>query len=1059
MDLRARLQSTLGSEYDIERELGGGGMSRVFVATEKRLGRRVVIKVLSTELAASLSNERFEREIQLAASLQQANIVPVLSAGEVEGSPYYTMPFVDGESLRKRLARGPVSEQEAVSILRDVARALVYAHERGIVHRDIKPDNVLLSGEAAVVTDFGIAKAINAARTSPGGSSETLTQLGVSIGTPAYMAPEQAAGDPGTDHRADLYAFGCLAYELLTGSPPFGNLAPHRLMLAHMSEAAPPLGDRRNGVNARLESLVAVCLAKLPDERPASARDVLRELEAAATGASTGALPALAGRHWSLPQALSIWALTFVAAWILARAAVVGIGLPSWTVSLTVIVAGLGLPAVLLTWFVQHSARRAMLATPTWTPGGTAVHTTMSTLAMRAVEHVSWTRTWKAGALSGLLVVAAVAVIMILRVFGIGPAASLLAAGRIDADPRVLVAEFGSNAADTSLGIVMAQAMRTSLGQSKAVRLVSAPDIAAALRRMTLPTSTRLNEGVARDLAVREGIPLLVSGQVSTVGGGFLVTARLLAAADSGREPLAEFQRAAAGPADLVDAMDQLARELRSRIGESLRSVQRAPALAQATTSSLAALREYTLGVQLGDLQGDYAAGLSHVEAAVREDSTFAAAWRKMAAYAFNVGQPLSRQFGPAAAAYRFRDRLAGEERAEVEAYYLAQVNRAGAIKAYRSMGSGQMANNLALQLSLIGEFAAAESVLAGAIAKVPAGSAPIVQLYANLVLSRLGQGAVSAARTTLEDMRRDYPGTLSAEQGALRLAWVDGGVDSAAVVSERLANSSNLLVRASGLRAKAATAGSRGRLRRYAELSAEFSAAADAAGPNRESTPNAIEVIVTSSVHSRDEGRGVARLDSLMAATPDEQLPTLDQAGLEFATAYAQLRRPDKARPLIADFERRAMPEEKQARWAAWHVARGEVAFAEGRPQEAVDAFHLAARPDSGVSEPVPTGRNSVRLARAFDRAGMADSAIAHFELFAARRGALGYLSAPLLLPMTLRRLGELYEAKGDFPNALKYYQEFVKLWQNADPELQPQVVEIRDRVAHLIAAEAKRR
>ena len=163
MDLQARLEASLSDRYEIERELGGGGMSRVFVATEKRLGRRIVIKVLSAELGASLSAGRFEREIQLAASLQQANIVPVLNTGEVEGTPFYTMPFVDGESLRGRLSRGPLAEQETISILRDVARALVYAHEHGVVHRDIKPDDVLLSGEAAVVTDFGIANAIYAA--------------------------------------------------------------------------------------------------------------------------------------------------------------------------------------------------------------------------------------------------------------------------------------------------------------------------------------------------------------------------------------------------------------------------------------------------------------------------------------------------------------------------------------------------------------------------------------------------------------------------------------------------------------------------------------------------------------------------------------------------------------------------------------------------------------------------------------------------------------------------------------------------------------------------------
>src|SRR5512146_406472 len=218
-DLRDQLQATLGGAYTLERELGGGGMSRVFVADEARFKRKVVVKVLSPELFEGISAERFEREIQLAASLQQANIVPVLSAGDAGGMPYYTMPFVDGESLRARLARGPLSIAESVSILRDVARALAYAHERGIVHRDIKPDNVLLSRGTAVVTDFGIAKAIVASQTHSG--APTLTMTGVAIGTPAYMAPEQAAGDPDTDHRADIYSFGCLAYELLAGRPPF----------------------------------------------------------------------------------------------------------------------------------------------------------------------------------------------------------------------------------------------------------------------------------------------------------------------------------------------------------------------------------------------------------------------------------------------------------------------------------------------------------------------------------------------------------------------------------------------------------------------------------------------------------------------------------------------------------------------------------------------------------------------------------------------------------------------------------------------------------------------
>src|SRR5687768_11879330 len=210
VDLREGLQERLGPAFTVERELSGGGMSRVFVALDTALNRRVVVKVLPAELAASVSVERFKREILLAATLQHPHIVGVLSAGEIDGMPFFTMPFVEGESVRVRIDReGRLTVGRAVSILKDVARALAYAHERGVVHRDIKPDNVLLAGTSATVTDFGIAKALlgsvatdpqQQVEPRPGtrttGRGSALTQLGTTLGTPAYMAPEQAAADP-----------------------------------------------------------------------------------------------------------------------------------------------------------------------------------------------------------------------------------------------------------------------------------------------------------------------------------------------------------------------------------------------------------------------------------------------------------------------------------------------------------------------------------------------------------------------------------------------------------------------------------------------------------------------------------------------------------------------------------------------------------------------------------------------------------------------------------------------------------------------------------------------
>ena len=280
-DLRAQLQSTLGSAYHLERELGGGGMSRVFVARDESLGRDVVIKVLSPELAASLSAERFTREIRLAAALQEPHIVPLLAAGATtEGVPWYTMPFVRGDSLRARIQLGPIPLNESLGILRNIAQALAYAHERDIVHRDIKPENVLLSSGTAIVTDFGIAKALSASSTRARGS--TLTSVGTSIGTPAYMAPEQAVGDASTDFRADIYAWGVVAYELLTSSHPFASRnTPQALIAAHLTELPAPIATP--GVPDIIRSLVLQCLAKDPAERPDSARDILRVLDSAST--------------------------------------------------------------------------------------------------------------------------------------------------------------------------------------------------------------------------------------------------------------------------------------------------------------------------------------------------------------------------------------------------------------------------------------------------------------------------------------------------------------------------------------------------------------------------------------------------------------------------------------------------------------------------------------------------------------------------------------------------------------------------------------------------------
>ncbi|HEV8409258.1 MAG TPA: serine/threonine-protein kinase [Gemmatimonadaceae bacterium] len=277
----ANLRAALEPAYALERELVGGGMSRVFLATERALNRQVVIKVLPPDLAAGVNRERFRREIQLAAQLQHPHIVPLYSAGEHGDMLFYTMPFIEGESLKhaihERQGKSRFTPREVVGVLHDVVDALAYAHARGVVHRDIKPGNVLRSGRHAVVTDFGVAKAISVSLPSVGA-----TTSGMAIGTPAYMAPEQLAGDPAADHRMDIYAVGLLGYELLAGEAPFNETSPQATMAAQLTRSPEPLANSREDVPPQLSALIMKCLEKNPAARPQTAAELLIELDALA---------------------------------------------------------------------------------------------------------------------------------------------------------------------------------------------------------------------------------------------------------------------------------------------------------------------------------------------------------------------------------------------------------------------------------------------------------------------------------------------------------------------------------------------------------------------------------------------------------------------------------------------------------------------------------------------------------------------------------------------------------------------------------------------------------
>ena len=944
--LRDQLQTALGAAYTIERELGGGGMARVYVAEEMAFGRQVVVKVLSPELAAGVNVDRFKREILLAAKLQHPHIVPLIAAGEIDGLPYYTMPYVEGESLRTRLARGGLDLAESVAILRDLARALDYAHAAGVVHRDIKPDNILLSRGSAAVADFGIAKALSVSRTQEGNA--TLTQLGVSIGTPMYMAPEQAAGDPDVDHRADIYAFGCVAYELLGGRPPFAAPTPQRMIAAHMSETPQRLTAIRPNIPPALAELVMRCLEKDPNARPQSAGDLIPAMN-------------FAPSERRLPR---------VTRWVAIAA-----------VALLMIAAG--------------------------------------TIAM--------------------------------RMLGIGPFATLLSAGTLDRDRPLMVSEFTvNNSSDTTLGKVIAEAVRADLSQSRAFDLLPAEDAQRVLVEMQRPNA-RLLLPVAREVAQRSGVKAVVDGTLQPLGAGYVVTLRVVTA-DSARE-LASFTDAADSPSQLIRVVGGLTRKLRGKIGESLKSVQASPPLWQVTTSSLAALQKYTEGRQAVN-QGRRADYDRLLKEAIAIDSNFAAAYIALASNRLNDQSHLDEAAQYLAKVHALRDRLSDRDRwtGEVYFYSFGPVETRNPAKSrvfadsihmrYTRGPLGAIAkNSKALRFLRVGEPARAESTLRIAAQLDPAATYPI----GNLISAQLEGGRLAAAESTIESVKGRFASPVI-ERWKWRVFASAGFLAQAESGSlARFANARTPARRASEATDLAILAAQQGRVRdarRYARIIVDVET--EQGNPTRAiaAAVDAAEAIVWATA---DSTAAVAVIDSALKRNPLDSLADLDRPYGLLAPALATMGQLPRARRYLDGLVRQRVEGEPRFGWTV-PEARARIAMAEKRWDDAVK-----------IAAPIECAcvyRLWLTRAMALDGRGDADSAVVWYERYMQPLMLRGAALAPIQ-----RRLGELYETKGDVARARAWYGKFLETWKHADPELRPQIEDVKRRVARLHAREAAKR
>ena len=1046
-DFQGQVQDAIGPSYRILKELGGGGMSRVFLAEEVQVERKVVVKVLPPETSASVSVERFEREIRMAARLQHPHVVPFLTTGGRGDLLFYIMPYIEGESLRAKLAReGELPIPEAVRILRDVADALAMAHKQGIVHRDIKPDNILLSGRHALVTDFGVAKAVEKSS-----GSGNLTSLGVALGTPAYMSPEQATADPHTDHRADIYALGIVAYEMLCGRQPFEAGSAQAIIAAHVTQQPQPVERFRGNVPPALAALIMRCLEKKPADRPQSAEEVVQIVEAMGTPTSStpggmtpagtapyAAVAAPAAAHHGHPVRVAVlFGLASAVVLAVAWALTVKVGLPSWVVPGVGVLLALGFPIMMATGLAER--RRAQAR----------VHLTQTPMPEAGVRGLL---TWRKALLGGGVAFGALTLLaggyMAMRTLGVGSVGTLMATGALESRSPLVLADFANRTADSTLGPSVTDAFRVDLSQSPVIRLLDASAVSQGLQRMGRPAGTPLDDTLARELAQRLGAKAVITGEIGPVGKGYVLSTRIVAAAD-GHELIA-LRETAADESEVIPAIDRLSKRLRERVGESLKSLNNTDPLEQVSTASLEALKKYSQAVRLDDGGGDPALAAQLLEEAVAADSTFAMAWRKLSVVVRRAGRPFSQSLAASQKAYDLRDRLAPLERQLAIANYFStnDVDYDAQIAAYKAAleinpTERTSLNNLALAYLNLGRWADAESLAQRATITDRSWFS-----YGHLAAARANQGRYGEADSALQELNRLSPGQPRGldMQGQLRSARGDyAGADS--IYRTLYDARSEPVYQQLALVGRIGVAVTEGRL-----AAADGWAAQILARARRESdagTAYAAGVgMALAELRLRPRpGRGLATLDSVLLEFPLESLPPTDRPYNGLASAYALAGQAVVARRYLS-LDRQADPQSWNPPQRLQRMSEGLVLESEGRLPDALAAFQEGARLPGN-----PYCRQCAYYAvgRVFDKMNQSDSALAAYER-AVDTPSIGGNDGPDLGP-TLRRMGELYEARGDREKAKEYYSRFVALWRDADSDLQPAVQETRARLAKLAA------
>lgn len=1037
-DPHEALHAFLAGRYELEEPLGEGGMGTVYVARDVKHGRRVAIKTIHPDLTTPEVRRRFQREIAITAGLQHPHILSLLDSGAAGETLYYIMPLVEGETLRQRLKRGgPMTVEEALGIADDVAGALDHAHGKGVIHRDVKPENILLTAGQALLTDFGIARALT------GSEGATVTQLGQIVGTPAYMAPEQLLGE--ITPRTDIYALGCVVYEMLTGQPPLAAGSPGAIAARRRHETPTALREHGAEVPPHVETAIMSALSADPAQRPSTAGEFSARLERSASDAAArdarapGRQPLGAGapapgalRGLRERRAGSSWQVLggyLLASWIILQVTeTLGslVGLPLWFGRSVFVLLLALLPVFLVTGEVQR--RRATAAVG---GGGSGSG------RLRALF------TWKNAALAAGLSFAALgigtAVHLGLGALGVGPGAPLIARGVLDRREPLVLADFENRSADSLLGGAVTEAVRVDLSQSPAIALVPAQEVRDALLRMRRGPETPLVGPLAQELARREGLKAFIVGEINPIGSAYVISVRLLAT-ESGEE-LAAYRETARDRGEIIGAVDGLSKRLRARIGESLASVRQSSPLPSVTTSSLEALELLAAALRLSR-QGDQEGPLPLLERAVAEDTSFAMAYRALAALNYNRGRPVEGH-RYAELAYRYAERLPERERYLASAGFHSSRGWSDSTAYYyrllleRWPDSFVYLNNLGDVYERMGRYEDALDLYRQA-ASVSSGNAGV---YLNLASAARTLGMHALADSALEELSERFPpGRLHAITAASNASYA-GDLARLDSIARDWAREADLEARGAGRELLASLEGLRGRAGRALAL-ADSAAALYVEVGSPIWAASAMHLLVNTARAAGPES-AAPYLDRWLPSFRDvdrlRSSPRFYHGALGiFATGYAAMGDSARARALLAAMDSLAASEDFRPTGIGEHV-QAVLALQEGRPADALTHLEQARVTDYGLVH----AYSRLLLADAHAALGQLPEAVAHYEAVAGTLG-LSFMDVrahPPLQAVAHERAGQLYLAVGDTTAALRHLATFVDLWRNADPELQPRV------------------